>query len=639
MAENPLAGRLRFGSRPHDDLSQKLKERLDLSRNTLTSRYSEFDKLDEQFCAYMPERELDIKRKELRDQGLPQYTTVVVPYSYAILMTAHTYLTSVFLSRSPIMQFMGRHGETENQILGVEAVMDYQLRVGQWLVPLYIWLLDPMKYGFGVVGHYWEKEIIRARKFEEQPVTFLGIPMPGKTKKVEMVADTVGYEGNRLFNVRPKDFYPDPRVSMWKFQTGEFVCRYCEIPIHEFEQGVETGRYFNEKAAIEDSKGLQRAWERGGSNTTETLPGEETAFSTLPPGVIKGYEICVRLNPKEWGLADTSMREIWVFNVTASSNIVFGAEPLGELSNRFPYDIVEVEPHGYNLFSRSWLDIFQPLQDTMTWLFNTHFYNVRASLNNQFVVDPQMVNMDDLRDPAPGKLIRLKPGGINRDVRAAIAQLPVADITKSHINDGLLVEELVQKISGVNDNIMGMVNAGGRKTATEVRASNTLGANRLKTLSEFYSAMGFEPLAQKALQRTQQNLTEARRYRIIGDLAMYEQDKTMEVTPESIAGFFDFVPVDGTLPVDRYAQANLWQTIMGQMAQIPQLAAGYDLVKIFGWVGNLAGLKNINRFRVQVAPPGTDLAGQAQAGNVVPLRGEPGQPPNQIQLQGMGPTG
>ena len=114
------------------------------------------------------------------------------------------------------------------------------------------------------------------------------------------------------------------------------------------------------------------------------------------------------------------------------------------------------------------------------------------------------------------------------------------------------------------------------------------------------------------------------------------------MTPETIAGFYDFVPVDGTLPVDRFAQANMWRELFAQVSQDPNLVAQYDMGRIFEWVAQLAGLKNITQFRTQIVPDGA-LAGQAQQGNVIPIPGTSpqgqGNPPEPGQISGLGTTG
>jgi len=168
-----------------------------------------------------------------------------------------------------------------------------------------------------------------------------------------------------------------------------------------------------------------------------------------------------------------------------------------------------------------------------------------------------------------------------------------------------------------------MMEAGGRKTATEVRTSTSFGVNRLKTQCEWFSVTGWSPYTQKLVQRTQQRYTAEKQYKIVGDLAQFSPQFAM-ISPADISGFFDYEPADGTLPVDRFAQANLWQMIMGQMVNYPQILMQYDVAKIFAWVANLAGIKNMAQFRLV---PDEQLLAQAQAGNVVPLR-QAGSPTN-----------
>jgi len=644
---------LRFGSKAHRKISEAVWARLRLSEQTMSKRYARWAENEELFSAYMPAREVDeLRKQKKKSSGIVDYVTIEVPYIYAIALTAHTYYTSVFLGRNPAFQFEGRHGEPETKKLAVEAIIDYQMQVGANLLPLYIWLLDPLKYGLGFVGHYWDEErIALTKKVDVQP-TFGGVPIPFSTPKTEYVTETtIGYAGNKLYNVRPQDAFPDPRVPMWNFQAGEFFARYVEIPIAELRNGEANGKYFNVKAALDVQKnggsyaGMEINRDEGSSRVTE-LPETNDEFTIpstpddQPIGVLKGYEFYWRIVPSQWGVSESREQEIWV--VTQSKErIVIGFEPLGDASNRFPFDIIEHEPNGYAFSSRSMMEIGKPLNDIMSWLFNSHFYNVRAALNNMFVVDPSLLHMTDLERPGPGKMMRLTPAGYGRGVETVIKQFPVADVTRSNVQDIQGVSELIQRIFGVTDNVMGLVNPGGRKTATEVRTSTSLAANRLKTQCEIMSAMGFSPMAQKLVQRTQSRLTIDRKYRIVGDLMNFG-DPFIQADAASIAGFFDYVPVDGTMPIDRYAQAALWQGIMTQAAQVPQIGMQYDFGKIFAWVATLAGAKNIQQFRLNIQVSDADkLMAGAQSGNVIPLRDAPveGATPQPAQHMGMGQPG
>jgi hypothetical protein len=212
-----------------------------------------------------------------------------------------------------------------------------------------------------------------------------------------------------------------------------------------------------------------------------------------------------------------------------------------------------------------------------------------------------------------------------------------------------MVADIIHRITGANDTIMGMVNAGGRKTATEVRTSSTFGVNRLKTNAEYFSAQGWSLLGQTFVQNSQQKMDVNKMYRIAGNL-MQRANRFVNVTPESISGFYDFVPVDGTLPVDRFAMATVWNQIMAQMRTAPSLMMQYDLGAIFAHVASLAGVKNLNSFRFKVVPDEQALQA-AQVGNALPMKGQQGGRssgggpsastgiPGAAQLQGMGPAG
>jgi hypothetical protein len=124
--------------------------------------------------------------------------------------------------------------------------------------------------------------------------------------------------------------------------------------------------------------------------------------------------------------------------------------------------------------------------------------------------------------------------------------------------------------------------------------------------------------------------------------------KYMKIDPESIQGFFDFVPVDGTLPVDRFAQANLWRELMAGMAQIPQVAMQYDLGAIFAYTAKLAGAKSVDQFKIQVVAD-DQLEERVRRGDVVPIGGGNGPSPGNEeqygrvaepgQISGMGASG
>jgi hypothetical protein len=642
---------MRYGTPKHARVCDALVARVNYWREKYVDKLDRLAKDDDIFTAYIKETEADAQRKQNREDGEPEYTTVIVPYSYAALLSAHTYWTSVFLSRTPVHQFTGRHGEGEMSVQAVEALIDYQATVGAMLSKYYVWMHDAPRYGYGVMCTYWDEERTRISTISEEPQMFAGMPLVGsRPRKVKRTKEVVSYQGNRTMNVHPSDFVVDPRVPLADYQKGEYCGRKVKLSWNDLVRGRAQGRYFNVDMAQKLGR-ISRVTERDDYFGKDIVVPDEEDMSLAGElgdvGTFEGVELWVDLIPKDWQLGGSDYPEKWIFTVIAEKVIV-EARPFDALHAKFPFHILLNEVDGYSIAPRSMLEILEPMNDALTWLLNSHMFNVRASLNNQFVFDPSRVVTKDLTRKGAGKLIRLKESAYGTDVRSVIAQLPVTDMTQGHLRDMQIFTDLMNRASGVSDNLMSVLNAGGRKTATEIRQSNTAGLTRLKTHAEYWSATAFGPHAQILLQNTQQYYDQAQMLKIAGDLM--EEAQFMQVTPESIQGFYDFVPVDGTLPVDRYAQANLWKELLFGLYKAPELAAQFDMGGIFTWMAQLAGLKNIKKFRVQAVPNQQALM-MAQAGNIIPMGGQGGgqaagggprnfeRVPEPGQVPGMGATG
>lgn len=625
---------LRAGSPLHNEIITEICKRQKHSENKMGLRYQNWRDMDDTQVQFIKKKEVDrIREQAKRNDGVVDYVSVEVPYSYGMMMSAHTYYSSVFLNRDPIFQVTARHGEPQQSVLAMEALLGYQSSVGRINSNLYIWLYDACKYGVGIVGRYWDEEQKIISEITEEDELFLGQPT-GKKRKVRRTRQLRGYEGNRLFNIRPYKFFHDPRVTYARLQHGEYCGYETELGWHDIVLGANQGRYFNiehlkeQQHANQSLRGEQGAESQEWPHPTDNIEGPS---SSKDRGFVTIWQFYIRIIPKEWKLGSSELPEIWAFTL-ANQRTIIEARPLGEISNEFPFYTVENEIEGYALFKRGVMETAKPMNDIMTWLFNSHFYNVRAALNNQFIYDPSKLSMKDILDPSPGKRIRMKPDAYGQDVRTMFQQIPVADVTRSHISDFSNVGELAQRALGITDGVMGQLSEGGRKTATEVRQASAFGINRLKTVAEYMSANGFGPLAQALIQATQQHYSNDRKFRIVGDIQVSEP--FVNVTPEALAGFYDFVPVDGTLPIDRFAQANLWKEMLQAVSTMPQIAQAYDLAGVFNWIAQLSGLRNISQFRVNVAPPGS-LEGSG-GGDSVPLQvglaaanlNEPQQIPN-----------
>lgn len=650
---------------PHDsDISRRIlaevKYRIQSTNKDVGERHKKWKEAEDRALAFIPERDVDKARRTDRDNGLPVYTTIQIPYSYAVLMSAHTYLTSVFMGRSPVFQYSGRHGEGEQQIQAMEALVDYQTTVGYALPSLYTWLYDAGKYGAGIVGLWWDTKIDYVSYIVAQPKVDMMGNQVGEEKR-QITAAIPKYKGNRIYNVQPWDFLWDTRFPLAQFQKGEYCGVRRVLSWNDLLRRKAQGYYINlDKLPMRGMRGnfLQGSGEDMGSSALirpeSTDPNilsyeRDMGIQGKHPVIVGIYEMYVELIPKEWSLGASEYPEKWVFTVNDDVTVLLGCQPHGAFHCMYPFSVLSLEPEGYGLVTRGIPELLEPVQNTVDWLVNSHFFNVRAVLNNKLIVDPSRLVMKDVLDPLPGGVVRMKPEAYGTDAKTTYSQLTVTDVTQNHLRDIQLMFGMGERTVGVNDQIMGLLQSGGRKTATEVRTSTSFGVNRLKTVSEYFSAVGFDPLSMMMVGNSQQYYDGEQKFKIAGDLVQEAGQQFMTITPDLIAGSYTFVPVDGTLPIDRYAQANLWKELMAGMRNFPEIGLQYDMARIFEWVAKLAGLKNITQFRSQIAPD-QNLLMQAKLGNVVPLtgRGAGGKSPSAkpamnpqepAQIPGMGPTG
>lgn len=565
------------------EVLRKLRERFEFSQASMRELHAKWLEDDRRFLAILKEGE----EEERKGRKKAPYRELSLPYSYAMLMAAHTYLTTVFLSRSPIIQLMGRGPDDDQTALVLENLLDYQLRVGGSIGILNQWLLDILRYGVGVLWVGWTRDVRLVRRVVQGEVF-------GRKETITTLETT--FEGNRLRNIRPYDFYPDPRVPLGALGDGEFCGVLRMWTILELLRLEAAGEVKGVEKLREVLAGTDRKSDMG-----MVIPPEPSRRTGEAGDFCEVVEMVVDLVPKEWGLGRGKYPEKWLFWADSGFSVLLKAERLEELHGKFPFVVQQFEPDAYTRTSRSLLDVLGEIQETMDWLLQTYMDNVRQVLNGTVVADGSRIVLKDLEQPpAAGRVVKATAAAAGSDLRTAVFPLQVPNVTATHLQALEILHEFGQRALGINDQILGMLGAGGtRKTATEIRASTTFGTNRLRVLAEAISMGGFNELAMFLIQNTQQFMTQEQQVRIAG--------KGVVVRPEDISGMFDVVPVDGTLPVDRMAQARLWQELLMQISQIPEIGQRYDVGKIFGWIAQLAGIRNLEQF--ERSPADFGLAG------------------------------
>lgn len=606
----------------HRRLLTRIMERARTSNEKMSDRYSDWAKLDETMTAYIPQ---DQKERDITDADDRRPTSIVVPLSYLNLEVITTYMMSTFLDQT-LIEYQGVGSEDVLGALLLERVIQHQVDRSNIGLALHTQFRDAFLYGLGIATPVWERRFAK-RKVEVTVPDFLGTGGTIPTGEFK-TQDFLQYEGHQLENIEPYLYLPDPNVpGGHDVQKGEFVGwvqQMSFIQLMSLERDSANG-YFNVRylRTLDGRSTLRENQDGRGKKTfTNERSSNKQLPGTRPFDVIIMY---IDLIPSEWGLGPEEYPEKWMFRL-AADRVIISAQPLGLNHNMFPVTVMAPDFDGYSVAPISRTEVGYPAQRVADFLFNSHIANVRKTLNGMFVVDPSVIEMRDILNPGPGKIIRKRPNAWNKNLGDAIIQLPVTDVTQGHLKDLNVVSDLMQRVSGASDALQGVIrDQGERVSATEARDSRIGAVSRLQKAARIISMQAIRPMGTMLASQTQQLMEQASWIRLGGryeeelrrDLELPDDD-LFRVAAQDIDVLYDVVPHDGVMQggADENALTQMMQTV----AQSPTLSQGYDQFRLFSHVMRAIGVKNVDDFRIKVVSD-QKAQEQAQAGNIVPIGG------------------
>jgi len=607
LEERPI-DRLTPGSILHDKVLNYLMDRLEMSERKMNQFYPRWRVNERNVQAYVDLEEYEAILDADNKDGKPRKAvSMVFPYSFATIMTIVTYLMHTFAGRKPMFQLGSYRGDAAGAARNMELILQYNADHSRLIRHLYQFLLDGEIYGLGVLRTEWADKKARRTVWKN-----------GQKFREERTV----YQGNLAASVDPFMFFPDPRVPMVEVnRKGEFVFWRTFEGRHSLKRMEASGALRYVDAAPEQlrNRGNSMGGLNSGNSDRDILSEGDATPGMLRDEVRSGRSFyqtdqgSIEIIPAELGLSDSRVPEKWIFTVLNKGQIV-QAEPLSHDHEMHPVAVQEPYSLGYGFGNAGILDYTRPLQDTLSWFIDSHMHNVKAAMNNMFIVDPSRVEMQDLKNPDPGKIIRLKRSSYGQDVRSAITQLNVTDVTKNHINDMQMMVRLADSMTAINDNLRGLQTDGGRKTATEVRTSGEAAASRLASHARLTSAQGVSDLTEQWTLNTQQFLDQEFEFQITGPEG---QQDPIHLSPEMLTGDFYFPVHDGTLPLDRVALLDVWKEIFVAVQGDEELRQKYKLPKIFDFMAELGGAQNMESFKADLQSDASVQNG-VNAGNLVP---------------------
>lgn len=596
----------------HQKILQKVLRRADIAWSKLRNRRESWRKIDRTLTAYIPltDAERLVKEKDPRNP-----VSIVFPHSYSILETLASFLDGLFL-KDPIFHYSGNSPEDTAGAILLEKVVETHCRRFKAGLALHTAFKDGIAYGLGAVFPLWKQKVgYRTRTV----LTEAG-------QSVKQSDPAILFEGNALENVDPYQLLLDPNYGVQSIQDAEFVGFVRRTNYYNLLKDDNNGSVFNVKYLREGV-----CTSKFFSNPRGDKVGTEGAQTTTlrPVDIIYMY---ITIVPKEWGLGPAEEPEKWLFGI-AGDRIVIQAQPLDLDHDMYPIAICAPTFDGYSAAPLSRLELLDGMQGLLNWLFNSHIANVRKTINDMIIYDPFALNTNDLIDPKPGKLVRARKAAWGKDVRQAITQLTVQDVTKQHMQDAQLTMSLMNQISGSDDAMMGMLRSGGpeRLSAAEFQGTQGQALNRLQSIAMIVGQQLMQDVGYMFAMHTQQMMTQDVWITTVGEwqaqlLSVYGdkvQNDRMKVTPQDLNIDFDIVV--NAHGADSQTEAQFWLQMFDIVARNPELYQLIDVGKVFRFVATQLGAQNVDNFLRQpiavqpVMAPTEQVMGQAQAGNMLPI--------------------
>jgi len=615
----PLGNALRPGTALHEKLRQEVLVRAMLSHGAMSQRHDGWRKIDETMTAYIPTTEAEQK---LQSEDPNKPVSLVVPLSYAVLETLLAYVVAAFLE-NPVFKYEGVGPEDELGSALLERLIDQQVRRMRMGLQVHTMFRDAFCYGAGWLTPQWSQ----IYAYQTRPVekgffsAVSGWLGTGATKQRERV---LKFETNELYNIDPYSILPDTAVGVTDTQRGEYIGwirreSLSDVLSREFNDPS----YFNGKY-VKHITGLSVLGE------DQSARDRYSVKDSVPPGAQASRPVDVtymyiKIIPAEWGLGQKDYPEKWVFGL-AGDQVLITAGPTNLDHDMFPVVSCAPDYDGYGVTPISRLEMVYGLQHLANFLYNSHVANVRKAVNDMLVVDPSLINMEDLKRPAPGKLIRLRKKAWGHGVKDAVMQLNVTDITRSNVDEVAGLTRLLDMITGTTDAVKGVVRGGGeRVTAAEFQGTQTAALNRIEKAARIGGMQALQPLGYMLASNVQQFLEREQYVRLMGNSEevlrkRFGDAKRVLVNPMDVLVDADIIVGDGSLP--NSGDPYVWSQVLQIVGANPLLAQQFDVVRIFEHFASLAGAKNISDFtkpmQAQVMPD-EQVAQMAQAGNVVPV--------------------
>lgn len=649
------------------------KDYLRIGRDALAYWSSDFDMAYDILSCYSP---LTKKDMEAIERGHPK--RFILPMTATQVTTMSTYVAQTLFGQETPWKVEGRRPEDEvpaefvNQLLRWNAEQQPTYLLG------YLWCQDAIAVNRGVFYNSWapifKPELMQVPTADPndldeqgQPKTYL---RPTRRNKV------VG-SYNRMEIVSPYDWISDPSLPLWRLQEMRFCGHRTVLPVTELRRRsklpIDHPSYVL-PSAVEDlvtkaKKGIAQA-----DAAVPSLPGvlpnpaeirlSRTAYErtrALQPtgniqadkndtGNVECWELWVRLVPSENKIygdeidnrtgpvndapqTDTPDEPVLFQILIAGGDVLLSITESTYAHGAYPYTVGEGRPNAHFQFSPGWVQILKGIQDYVDWLKSRHQEALSRTLGNIFLYNPAYVDVADFMNPdKEGLLIALKPEAAGMPLKDVFQQIPIKDLTENFLEEAMEFVKFSESVTAASAGMQGSIPSGADPSATQFAGTQQMGAGRMASIARLLSSQALVPQCKQFVSNFQQFMDKPQVVRfkptdatnIPPELA---DAAAVTVTKDTIAGEYEFVAHDGTMPGTDGRKVAAIAKLLEAAPAFPDIftpqPGNINPRKLFLIGAKASGLQIENfLYDSSTLPPGAPPGGPAP-----PPGGPPGAPP------------
>ena len=645
---------LRPGTDLHDRLVDMVNEHAFASEQVVQNVRSDWKKYDWAMSAYVPDTAFQQRNKQ---QNWRQPVNVVIPSLWAQLETYITYLMGTFV-QGDIHRYQGVGGK-EGLIKGslMQRVVGLQSMWFREPLALNTMFRDSIVYGCGFLMVEWRKhrsDSIQTMVVDEIMEAMLNTDMGLGFREgdvVRYVEERLLWEGNKLVNIDPYQIVLDPNTPVHRIQEAAY-CGY-KWKTHDMdilgrerdpEERLFNGRYVQVYAEGGMARSVHQQHEYHGRGDRQATGRDHMGVESQSSRINREVHcttIFKDLIPSEEGLGDEDHPVTWMITV-AADEVVVQCDKLGLLHGQKP--IVSAAPNttGYDLLPVSHVAMGYPEQKLIDWIVTSYGQNVSKMINDMIIAHPRYVEMQDLLNPNPAKIIRLKANAFHDlanppSIDAFVKQLNVQDVSQQHLLAAGNFLDIMNRVMGTQDIVQGdMSGMPERPTQQGLQMAQQNAFSRLGRIAMLIDLQAFYDLGLQMAMNTIQFMSQDVIVSVAGRHEEYLRSEYQlgEGEEDFEVGVFD---LDENFRVEpRIRTVNQTDNIQG-LSKVMEIAlqnpdfmarslSGLDLPNMMIQFLRKSGVQDIHEFKLQggQAPgvqvmPNEQVQQQAQAGNLVPM--------------------